>query len=133
MTLYGLTKKDRIRAGKVIRQIERGGVPGRRNKRPMQGKSAGVKFIAKVDSDATGGGYYNCYIQILDATDWETDTDLFEDTGESVVVLNAVEAGSSVHNLDAGDYIIGHSTKDDEGNTRFVGNEVFGRHTFGEW
>lgn len=91
-------------------------------------------FIAEVDTDATGGGYYNCYLQTLDADDWESDTDLCDDTGDdTVVVLNLVESGSAVHNLDANDKIICWKKPDDEGNTRYVGVEVFGRHTFGEW
>lgn len=132
--LFGLTKKDHARTRNVVRQVERGGPgPGRR-KRTIQSSAVGAKFIAKVDSDATGGGYYNCHIQILDATDWDTTTaDQLDDTGDSVVVLNLVEEGTAIHNLDAGDLIIGHSEKDDAGNVRLVGNEVFGKHTFGEW
>lgn len=131
--LYGFNKKDRDRTGKMLKAFERGGVlPGRR-KRPMQSRAAVGMFIAKVDSDAAGGGYYNCHLQIFDATDWGTDTDPFEQTGDSVVVLNIAEVGSSVHNLDAGDYIIGEIVKDDEGNAKHIGNEVIGRHTFGEW
>jgi len=73
-------------------------------------------FIAEVDSDATGGGYYNCHLQKLDATDWNTDTaDQLDDTGDSVVVLNLAEIGTNVHNLDAGDILFGHETYDDEG------------------
>jgi hypothetical protein len=104
----------------------------RRNRGGGRG-TTGTIAIASVDSDATGGGYYNCHKQTLDATDWDTDTNPFDDTGDSIVVLNLAEAGSSVHNLDAGDLIMYWSLTDDESNTRNVGVEVFGRHTFGEW
>ena len=93
--------------------------------------SSGIMFIAEVDSDAAGGGYYNCHLQTLDATDWNTDTaDQFDDTGDSVVVLNLAENGEDVHNLDAGNKIICFKMRDDEGNVRLVGNEVFGRNNF---
>jgi len=97
------------------------------------GASGGGEVIAKVDSDANGGGYYNCHLQTFDADDWDTDIDPFGDTGDSIVVLNLAETGSSVHNLDAGDLIRCSTITDDEGNTRYVGVEVLGRHTFGEW
>ncbi len=91
-------------------------------------------FIAEIDSDAAGGGYYNCHLQSIDATDWNTDTaDQFDDIGDSVVVMNLAEVGVDIHNLDAGNKIICWYIIDDEGNARLVGNEVFGRHTFGEW
>ncbi len=95
----------------------------------------GKLFIAKVVSDATGGGYYNCYLQTLDATYWDTDTTILKNptTLESVVVLNLAEVGSAVHNLDAGNFIICWKATDDESNERYIGVEVFGRHTFGEW
>lgn len=91
-------------------------------------------FIAEVDSDATGGGYYNCHLQTLDATDWDTTTaDQLDDVGDSVVVLNLAEIGSSIHNLAAGDLIICWKFNDDEATERYVGMEVIGRHTSGEW
>lgn len=96
-------------------------------------KNVGLN-IAKVTGNATGGGYYNCTLQTLDATDWDTtQADQLDDKGDSVVVLNLAEIGTSIHNLDAGDLILCQYITDDEGNTRLVGNEVFGRHTFGEW
>ena len=97
------------------------------------GASGRGEVIAKVDSDATGGGYYNCHLQTFDADDWNTDTDPFSDTGASIVVLNLAEEGSSVHNLDAGALIRCSTFTDDEGNVRYVGVEVMGKHTFGEW
>ena len=89
--------------------------------------------IAKVIDDADGGGYYNCYLQTLDATDWNSDTaDQLDDTGDSILVLNLCEVGVDVHNLDAGDLIVCWTMDDDEGNLRYVGIEVQGRHDFGE-
>jgi len=95
--------------------------------------TGGGAVIAQVDSNATGGGYYNCHLQTFDADDWNTDTDPFSDTGASIVVLNLAEVGSSVHNLDAGALIRCSTFTDDEGNVRYVGVEVMGKHTFGEW
>ncbi|OQA02122.1 MAG: hypothetical protein BWY71_00126 [Planctomycetes bacterium ADurb.Bin412] len=92
-------------------------------------------YIAKVVSDATGGGYYNCYLQTIDATYWKTNTlALANAEAEPVshVVLNLAEIGSSVHNLDANDLIVCWKTIDNAGTSRYVGIEVFGRHTFGE-
>ncbi len=89
------------------------------------GKPINDMFIAEVDSDATGGGYYNCHLQTLDATDWNTDTaDQLDDVGDSVVVLNLAEMGEDVHNLDVGGLIICHKFIDDEGNVRYVGSGV---------
>ena len=97
------------------------------------GGAAGSVMIAEVDSDATGGGYYNCHLQTLDATDWDSATaDQLDDTGDSVVVLNLCEIGTSVHNLDAGDLIACWTMTDDDNNARYVGVEVQGRHDFGE-
>jgi len=83
-------------------------------------------LIAKVDSEAAGGGYYNCHLQTLDATDWNSDTaDQLDDVGDSVVVLNLAELGVDIHNLDAGDLIACWKFRDDEGTNRLVGVEVF--------
>jgi len=86
------------------------------------GSSSGVCYIAEVDSDATGGGYYNCHLQTLDATDWNTTTaDQIDDTGGSVVVANMGEIGGSAHALDAGDMLLCWQFTDDEGNSRYIG------------
>ena len=84
--------------------------------------AGGACFIAEVDSDAAGGGYYNCHIQTLDATDWNTDTaDQIDDTGDSVVVANMAEIGADVHALDAGDMLLCWQFTDDEGTSRYIG------------
>jgi hypothetical protein len=102
--------------------------------RALRPPAGGEIFIAKVVSDATGGGYYNCHLQSLDATDWDTTTaDQLDDTGGNVIVLNLVEIGSNVHNLVVGRLILCWKMKDDEGNDRYVGIEAHGRHSFGEW
>jgi len=49
--------------------------------RAMRAAAAGICFFARVVSSATGAGYYNCYLQTLDATNWNTDNSLFADTG----------------------------------------------------
>ena len=89
----------------------------------------GIMFIAEVDSDAdTGGGYYKCHLQDLDATDWDTTTaDQVDDKGDEVIVLNLPEMGGSVWNLEAGDHIICFRFKDDEKNVRYVGVEALGK------
>jgi hypothetical protein len=91
-------------------------------------------YIAEVISDSTGGGYYNCYLQELNGDNWDQDSvDPFENTTDQVVVLNLAEINSTVHNLDAGDKIRCRRFRDTDGTIRYEGNEVFGRHTFGEW
>jgi len=131
-----ITEKDFYRLERTVRTVERMVLQQQRRGRPVLAKNAGGEmFIAEVVSDATGGGYYNCQLQSLDATDWDTTTaDQLDATDDDEqIVLNIAEIGSSVHNLDAGDLIICFNFTDDEGNVRLVGNEVFGRHTFGEW
>ena len=90
------------------------------------GGGGGTVYIAEIDSPATGGGYYNCHIQTLDATDWDSTTaDQVDDTGDSVVVLNLSEipvAGDpSSHLLSAGDKFLCWKKTDDEGTERYVG------------
>ncbi len=117
-------------------KVNKGNVAQPQRSRPrLMGQGGGKLFIARVVSDATGGGYYNCYLQTLDATDWDTNTTILQNptTLTSVVVANLAEIGSSVHNLDAGNFLICWQAKDDESNERYIGVEVFGRHTFGEW
>jgi hypothetical protein len=89
-------------------------------------------YIAKVDSEATGGGHYNCYLQKIDADDWDTDNDPFENIDdETVIVLNLPEKGTDKHNLTADDLIMCFRVVDDDGNNRYVGNETLGRTTYG--
>ena len=86
------------------------------------GDSGAGVYIAEVDSDATGGGYYNCHLQTLDATDWDLDTaDQLDDKGDSVVVMNVAEIGADRHELEADDRLLCWRFTDDEGNTRYVG------------
>jgi len=84
----------------------------------------GTSFIAQVDSDATGKGFYNCYLQKYDATDWDTNTaDQFDNIGEdTIIVANISEVGTTTTNaLVAGDFIECIKFSDDEGNTRYIG------------
>lgn len=79
-------------------------------------------YIAEIDSNATGGGYYNCHLQSLDATDWDSTTaDQLDDVGESVVVLNLAEIGSSIWTLKAGDSFPCWKFTDDEGAVQYIG------------
>jgi len=78
-------------------------------------------YIAEVDSNAEGGGYYNCYLQTIDADNWNTDTDALESEGDSVVVMNIAEIGLDVHELRDGDRILCWKKTDDEGNERYIG------------
>ena len=89
----------------------------------------GIMFIAEVDSDAdTGGGYYKCHLQTLDATDWDTTTaDQVDDKGDEVIVLNLPEMGGSTWSLSAGDLIQCFKFRDDEKNVRYVGVELLGQ------
>ncbi len=82
--------------------------------------------IARVVSNATGGGYYNCLLQRFDATDWNTTTnDQLDDIGSSVIVLNLSEipisGDTSSHELSANDLITCQQIIDDQGNARLVG------------
>jgi len=72
-------------------------------------------FVAKVDSEQEGGGYYNCYLQKLNAGDnWNTDdADVFVDENETVIVLNLNEHNSDSHDLSHNDGIICWKTKDE--------------------
>lgn len=107
--------------------------PGR-IRRPIGSGGSKIR-IAQVDSDATGGGHYNCTLQRIDATNWNTDSgSTVDDTSQSdsIIVCNLAEIGSGVHDLDANDLMFCWLEGDDEGNIRWVGLEVMGRHTFGE-
>ena len=102
--------------------------PGTSVTQSRYGRSISVKpkgdrrmYIAEVDSDAAGGGYYNCYLQTLDATDWNTDTDPLIDADSTSVVMNLAEVGADRHELDANDRLVCWKFTDDEGNTRLVG------------
>ena len=105
--------------------------PVHRRRSHGSGDPAGAVLVAKVDSSASGGGHYNCHLQTLDATHWDSSTDPLVETGDSVVVLNLAEAGQDTHQLDAGDLITCWGQSDDEGNLRLVGVEVFGRYLAG--
>ena len=86
----------------------------------------GRAYIAQVDSSATGGGYYNCHLQSLNATDWNSTTaGQTADVGVSVIVLNLLEipitGDTASHILAADDYILCWPANDDEGHRRYVG------------
>lgn len=100
------------------------------------GGYAGTLRVAKVDSDAAGGGHYYCKIQKIDATNWDKDTAaMVDDPGyaELVIVCNLAEMGTNKHRLSSAntDRLICWQEADDEGNLRWVGVEVFGRGDFG--
>jgi len=83
-------------------------------------------YIAKVSTNATGGGYYNCYLQSLDATDWNTTTaNQLSDVGSTVVVLNLPEipigGDTASHKLSANDLIMCWKFIDDSGNAKYIG------------
>jgi len=82
-------------------------------------------YIAEIDSAATGGGYYNCHLQSLDSTDWNTsNSDQLDPVGNSIVVLNIAEIGTSNHGLSAGDAMLCWSFTDDEGVNRYLGEQT---------
>ena len=135
--LFGLSEKDVKRLEAMLNWFEKTNhnpPPPPRTRRPPS-FGGGKLFIAKVVSDATGGGYYNCYLQTINTIYWDTNT-LALTNAEAVpvpiVVLNLAEIGSNVHNLAANKYIWGFIEIDSAGNRRHIGLEVFGRHTFGE-
>ncbi len=93
----------------------------------------GYMFIAEVDSDAAGGGYYNCHLQKLDSSDWDTDnSDQLDDVGESVVVLNITEIGKDVHAIAVGEAMLCWKFLDDNSRVRYVGLQLNRRLLFGK-
>jgi len=136
MALHGLTTKDLGRVNCVVRTVERQTTPPQRRGRAIPPMISGKMYIAEVDNHTDcSGGYYNCHLQSLDATNWNTSESdqLNNSSDDTVEVLNLAEIGSSINNLNSGDLIICWKHTDDEDNIRYIGNEVFGRHTFGEW
>jgi len=88
--------------------------------------ASGIR-IAEVASNATGGGYYNCYLQKFDADDWKTNTDPFDNDGALVEVLNIPEAGKTdIHQLAAGAKLAVWRQMDDgaPGKMRWLGVEI---------
>jgi len=83
--------------------------------------------IFAVQSEAAGDGIYNCYEQMLDATEWDDTAGdpKFDDLNTtSVEVLNLAEnnpESTYVAHLAAGDFIAAWQKKDDEDNKRWVG------------
>lgn len=83
--------------------------------------------IFEVQSEAAGDGIYNCYEQLLDATEWaDTAGDpKFDDKNTtSVEVLNLAEFDPEADYtamLSAGDMLAAWRMTDDEGNKRWVG------------
>ena len=119
-----LSKTDHERLKRMLRDYETNGKRPQYRRRAVSYNMAGggACYIAKVDSDAAGGGYYNCHLQTLDATDWNTDAaDQLDDTGDSVVVANMGEIGADVHALDAGDVLLCWQFTDDGGTARYIG------------
>lgn len=128
---YVLSKRDYLRFVELLHWWERhknDRPPQRRNRRGGEGGGEPLALIAEVDSDATGGGYYNCHLQTLEATDWDSDTaDQIDATGDSVVVANMTEIGTTTTNeLVAGDRIMCWYFTDDEGNRRLIGESMEG-------
>ena len=97
-----------------------------------------VLYIAVVleKNGIAAGGYYNCSLAQIDPEKWETTDYPLKEKGE-YVVLNLVEiprpGDTDTHNLDVGNLIICWNVEDSTGIARFVGVEVAGRHTAGEW
>ncbi len=80
------------------------------------GSSSGM-IIAEVDSNATGGGYYYCFKQKLDATDWDTtNADQLDKTGEPAAysATTTYEAGALVKS--GGTYWESKKSSDDDPN-----------------
>jgi len=126
---YILSERDYQRLQAMLRWFERDRPKNTLRRLPKTsggGGAMGKTYIAEVDSNATGGGYYNCTIQDLDATYWNTTTaDHFNNTATAVVVLNLPECPETLdttsHELAAGDKIICWQKTDDEGTNRYVG------------
>ncbi len=92
------------------------------------GIGSGRMRVAEVDSNATGGGYYNCSLQKFDADHWETNNDPWGDDGSTAIVaLNIPEGGKTdSHQLTAGKKLAVWRQRDDgdPGKMRWVGVEI---------
>ncbi len=98
------------------------------------GGEGGTKAkMYEVQSAATGDGVYNCYEQLVDATDWTSTTEvdkLVDKDATSVAVFNLMENYCYTPGYSdacrVGDRFIGWSSTDDEGNVRIVGVPITG-------
>ena len=82
--------------------------------------------LFQVVSTATGDGVYNCYLCLIDATDWDdtAGADRFSQGGDTVEVLNLREGyveADYTRGLARYDKIYAWLAADDEGNVRWVG------------
>jgi hypothetical protein len=94
------------------------------------GQGGGRAKLYEVQSSATGDGVYNCYEQLIDATDWTSTTEVdkvVDKNTTSVEVWNAVENyiyTPFAEALNATSRMIGWEMTDDAGNKRIVGFPV---------
>lgn len=91
------------------------------------GRSVGLR-VARVVDDATGGGYYNCQLQKLSESNWESNTDPFaSNESAQIVVLNIPEAGKTdSHQLEADDkmFVWRQIDDGDPAKMRWIGVEI---------
>ncbi len=98
-----------------------------RSVRHLQAVGSSDSRIFEVQSEATGDGIYNCYEQILDATEWSDtsgDPKFDDENTDSVEVLNLDEAypeSTYYAALAGGDLLLAWQVSDDEGNLRWIG------------
>lgn len=98
----------------------------RRTPRSSQALLSTLKLFV-VQSEATGDGIYNCYEQLLDATDWldETGNPKVDNLNEDAIeVLNLAEydpESTYIAQLTVGDLIIAWQKRDDENTLRWIG------------
>jgi|GEM_PF-5435087 len=131
---YYLTQPVFERLRSTVRKVDRMGLPGQRfHRRRVVASGGSVPFyIAEVASNADGGGYYNCYMQSLSASLWNSDSDPFSNSAtETVVVFNTAERGTSAHLLKEGNAMVCWPVSDDQGSIRYIGVEVLGRYLAG--
>jgi len=115
----------------TVRKVERLQRPIHRRRVVASGGSVPF-YIAEVASNADGGGYYNCYMQSLSASLWNSDSDPFSNSAtETVVVFNTAERGTSAHLLKEGNAMVCWPVSDDQGSIRYIGVEVLGRYLAG--
>ena len=121
-----LSDRDAKRLQTMLRRFEHGG--RQPHHRGRGGGSGGVQIrIFEVQSAATGDGVYNCYRQILDATEWNDTAgdDKFDDKNtEEVEVFNLLESNPEATYSPAlakYDLIAAWQESDDEGNNRYEG------------
>ncbi len=85
-----------------------------------------IKSLTTLDANGAANNYlayYTCQLCTFDATDYNlSNNDPIDYAGDDIIVFNLAEAGEvDAASLSVGDYLIGYTTTDDEGNSINIG------------